>query len=309
MPDSQNPTRRSVTAVLLAAATLVAFLLVLLWSMQERIAYQPQGPPYPTADGAARVDYRAADGQPLFGLVVGDPRAAAGVLLAFHGNADLAAWQLSWARDVVTRTGYAVFLAEYRGYMGLPGQPSYGGLRLDARAAYDYLRDSLRVRAADIALFGHSLGTAVAAELAADRPSRVLVLQSPFTSSRDMASRMVSLPLATVLQFFTRIPYDTRARVSRLDTPVWVIHGNRDIIVPARMGRSVFEAVRNKGRLLIVEEAGHNDISAVDRDRYWKWLMAALAPASAIAKDRETAPREPSPIHAGYTPSAARSTD
>jgi uncharacterized protein len=268
---------RSVIALLTAAGVLIAAMMLLLWSMQERIAYQPPAqPPSMELAGTMRVDYTAADGQPLFGFMVGDPGSAAGVLLAFHGNADVAAWQLSWAEDVVTRTGYAVFLPEYRGYMGLPGRPTYAGLRLDARAAYQFLRDSLRVDARAIAMFGHSLGTAVAAELASEQQPRALLLQSPFTSSRDMASRMVSLPVATLLQFVTRIPYDTRARVGRVEAPTWVIHGKRDLIVPARMGRSVFDAVKHKGGFVVIEGAGHNDVGAVDQDRYWKWMAAAL---------------------------------
>lgn len=268
---------RSVISILAAAAVLIVGVMVLLWSMQERIAYQPPAVAPAFANGAQRVEYRAADGQPLFGFVVGDPEESAGLLLAFHGNADLAVWQLQWARDVATRTGYAVFLPEYRGYMGLPGRPTYSGIRQDAAAAYRFVRDSLRVGAHTIAMFGHSLGTAVAAELAAEYRPRALLLQAPFTSTRDMASRMVSTPLATLLQFVSRIPYDTRTAVSRIEAPTWVIHGKRDLIIPARMGRSVYDAVKHKGGFVVIDDAGHNDVGVVDRERYWKWMTAALA--------------------------------
>ena len=67
------------------------------------------------------------------GFIIGDPKKARGVLLCFHGNADLSVWQLDWARAVERRTRYAVFLAEYRGYMGLKGKPTYATTKLDAR--------------------------------------------------------------------------------------------------------------------------------------------------------------------------------
>ena len=263
-------------AILAAAAVLLVGVLVLIWSMQEQIAYQPPADVVADVNGAHRVDYRAADGQPLFGFVVGDPESSTGVLMAFHGNADAAAWQIRWAEDVVERTGYAVFLPEYRGYMGLPGRPTYAGIRQDAKAAYEFVRDSLGVDPSAIAMFGHSLGTAVAAELAVEHRPRALLLQSPFTSSRDMAGRMVTLPVATLLHFVTRIPYDTRTHVAKIDAPTWVIHGKRDLIVPARMGRAVFDAVRHKGAFVVIERAGHNDVGHADRDRYWKWMAAAL---------------------------------
>jgi uncharacterized protein len=276
MRKQQAAASRSVIPFVMAASVLLAAVVLLLWSMQERVAYQPQGPPYPSPKEVTRVDYTAGDGQPLFGYLVGDTSEADGVVLAFHGNADLAALQVSWAREVAERTGHAVLLAEYRGYAGLPGRPTYAGLKLDALAAYDFLVDSLGAQPQSIAVFGHSLGTAIAVELASERPTHAVLLQSPFTSSRDMASRMVSRPIAMLLHVFTRIPYDTRARVSRLDAPVWIIHGQRDLIVPARMGQAVYQSVKRKGSFVVVEGAGHNDVTAADGDRYWKWVAAAL---------------------------------
>ncbi|HEX6250301.1 MAG TPA: alpha/beta hydrolase, partial [Gemmatimonadaceae bacterium] len=266
--------------MLAAAGVLVLAVVALLWWMQERIAYQPQGPPFPEANGTARVNYTAADGQPLFGYLVGNVSAAPGVVLAFHGNADLAAWQIPWAEAIAGRTGYAVFLAEYRGYMGLPGRPTYRGLRLDAHAAHDYLTGELGVESKQIVVFGHSLGSAVAAELAAERPPRALLLQSPFTSSHDLARRLVTLPIASVLRLVSRVPYDTRARVEDLEAPVWVIHGARDMVIPVRMGRAVHEAGRRKGGLVIVETAGHNDLGTAGQRAYWSWLHSALSAAS-----------------------------
>ena len=295
-------------AVALAAAAVLALLLLLWWG-QERIVFQPSGAPYPEPREARRLDYRAEDGQPLFALVVGDdaaarpaihppavggypPKAGAwpaaagareaggwapgGALLVFHGNADLAAWRVPWAREVARRTGRLVVLAEYRGYGGLPGPPTAAGVGRDARAALRAVREELGVPAGRVALYGHSLGSAVAAELAAEAPPEVLVLEAPFTSARAMARIVTTRAVELVWGLISRVPYDTERRVAALDAPVWVVHGERDLIIPARMGRSVYAAARQKGELLIVPRAGHNDVADAGGEEYWRWLERAL---------------------------------
>ena len=257
------------------AVALVIGLLLLLWWTQERILFQPPRE-HEASPHSGQVAYEAVDGQRLVGFVVGDPQRAPGVLLCFHGNADLAAWQLDWARAVERRTRYAVFLAEYRGYMSLGGSPTYSSTRLDARAAYDHLRIALGVDRACISYFGHSLGSAVATELAEIHPPTALLLQSPFSSARAMARLIVSVPVVLVWRAISRIHFDTRRAVSDLDVPVSVAHGKRDRIVPFRMGLEVYDAAKRKGSLLVVDQAGHNDIAEVAGEDYWNWITEVL---------------------------------
>jgi fermentation-respiration switch protein FrsA (DUF1100 family) len=220
--------------------------------------------------------YEAADGQQLVGFMIGDPSTAPGVLLCFHGNADLSVWQLEWARKVEQHTHRAVFLAEYRGYMSLGGTPTYSSTKLDARAAYDHLVSTLGVDGNRIAYFGHSLGSGVATELAEAHTPTALVLQSPFTSARAMARFIASTPLVLAWNAVSRIHFDTRRAVSALDAPVWVAHGTRDRVVPFRMGMEVFEAAKRKGQFLLAEGAGHNDVPDIAGTDYWNWISAAL---------------------------------
>lgn len=257
-------------------AGVVLFLLALIWWGQEKLVYFPQPGPYPEAAEIHRIDYAAADGQPLLSYVIGDPRTARGVLLCFHGNADLALYQVDWASEINRRTGYAVVLAEYRGYMGLGGKPTYSGIRLDAEAAYEAIRSRLGIDSARIALFGHSLGSAVAAELAAKHEPRALLLQAPFTSARDMAPRVITPPLALAFRLISRVHYDTRTAVASIDAPVWVVHGTRDGVIAVEMGRAVFQAAKNKGELLIMNDAYHHDLAGMERSLYWAWMERAL---------------------------------
>lgn len=268
---------------ILAVAVLVwiAFTVVLLWHRQERVVFQPPGLVPDAPSGVRQVRYAASDGHGLHGFVVhpaaGGPVPPATIVIAFHGNADLAAWLVPWGQELANRSGATVILPEYRGYGGIPGVPTYDAAAHDARGILAWARAEFPD--ARIVLFGHSLGSAIAAELARDMgeaPPAALVLQSPFTSAREMAARMLVPPVPGLWMLISRVHYDTRDLVAALDTPVWVAHGARDMIIPARMGRAVFESARRRAGLLMVEHAGHNDVA--EGGDYWRWLTAAVSP-------------------------------
>ncbi len=268
-------------AIVMVATLLIGILavfLLLIWIFQERVAFQPPSPPYPGQGSTVRVDYAASDGQRLFGYLIGDRAAPRGLLLSFHGNADLAIRQVDWATEIVSRTGISVMLAEYRGYMGDAGKPGYEASQLDSEAAYQFARDTLRVPAEKIALFGHSMGSAIATELAAKHTPGVLLLQAPFTSARDMARIIGWRPAYLLWGAISRLHFDTESDVSSLNAPVWVSHGTEDRVIPVRMGRRVFAAAKVKGELLIVPGASHSDIESHGGEPYWQWITGALAP-------------------------------
>ena len=239
-----------VLTVLLIAAL---GLLVLAWWAQERITYQPPTIVEATPLGASRVEYAAADGQPLFALIVTPPVSTSSVpptvLLAFHGNADIAPWLVPWAVEIARRAHVVVVIPEYRGYNGLPGPPTADGIRLDTRASLAYVRDHYPPNSR-LVFYGHSLGSALAAELAEEVLPATLVLESPFTSARAIAATFGTPVVGWIWTFIGRIPYDTKRRVSELSIPVWVAHGERDRVIPVRMGREVFAAARRPGELL-----------------------------------------------------------
>lgn len=304
----------SVLKSLLVVAGLLlciyAGLLMMLWARQERIVFQPPGPPFEEDSTTSRITYTADDGQPLFGYLVSsvEGRGSSGggsdstlhppppTLLVFHGNAEIAAWSLPWAREVARRTGATVLLAEYRGYAGLPGRPTYTGSKLDARAAYDYARKTLGATPERTAIYGHSLGSAIGVELAGEIKPRALLLEAPFTSARAMAARLGVPGILPLWRAISRVHYDTRAHVADLDVPVSVVHGERDMVTPVQMGREVFQAARRKGDLLILEGVGHNDVVETGAERYWSWL------ARGMGVGREERPEGSSPQPAVRSP-------
>lgn len=286
---------RLVTSFVAIAIAIALVWVVLttawMWRYQERVVFQPP-PDAPDAPAPARrIEFKATDGHPLFGYVVSptaESREPRTVVIAFHGNADLAAWQVPWAREVVERTGATVLVPEYRGYAGIPGTPTYLSAASDAQGALAFALSELRHP--DVILYGHSLGTAIATELAARmRPQlpKALILVSPFTSARDMAARMLVPSIPWVWQRISRVHYDTRKLVSEIDSPVYVAHGSRDLNIPVRMGRQVYEAARRPTELLIVEGAGHNDVPDIGGENYWRWLTAAIKSGTSAGMAKE----------------------
>lgn len=263
---------------LAVAAVVYLLLAAAVWRLQERMVWlPPRLVVYPMPATAQRIEYSADDGQALYAYLVGDPARAPGLLIAFHGNADLAAWVLPWAEEVAQRTRWAVLVPEYRGYGGLAGRPDYAGSQRDARASYRAAREQLGVDSSRIVLYGHSLGSAIATELAAEHAPAALVLVSPFTSARDMA-RVMARPVAGLWGVIGRVHFDTRERVASVDAPVFIAHGADDDVIPVAMGRAAHAAARTKGELLVVPGAGHNDLESVAGAAYWEWLGGALTP-------------------------------
>src|SRR5205085_1988933 len=134
----------------LAVAVLfiwITFTTLWLWHNQERVVFQPPATEIEAPMRAKRVEFTAGDGHELFGYLVASSQAASTintVVVAFHGNADLAAWLVPWAQELADRARVAVFVPEYRGYAGIRGIPSYETAASDASGALDFVRSEIR---------------------------------------------------------------------------------------------------------------------------------------------------------------------
>ena len=186
------------------------------------------------------------------------------VLLHFHGNAGNISHRLDLIKSLVRRD-LQVFIIDYRGFGKSEGRPSEQGVYHDGLAAYDYLVQKEGIRPEDILLHGHSLGAAVAVEVGLRRKVRSVILESAFTSTRDMAR---SMPLFFVFAPLLPANYNNLKKVSRLSVPVLVIHGDQDEIVPFSMGERLFSSAPDPKRFLRLDGAGHNDTYVVGGEQY-----------------------------------------
>jgi hypothetical protein len=165
------------------------------------------------------------------------------------------------ARDI----GLNLFAFDYRGFGRSGGRPEEDGLYRDAEAAYRYLTDSLAIPPRRIVLFGHSLGTGVATELATRVPSAALVLEAAYTSLPDIGQ--AAYPWLPV-KLLAGERFETIEKIGRVTVPMLLLHSPDDEIVPYEHGRRVYEAARGEKRFVTVR-GGHAGAFREDRARYF----------------------------------------
>lgn len=174
----------------------------------------------------------------------------------FHGNAGTVANRAGKAK-LLLEAGFGVLLVGYRGYGGNPGSPSEEGLYSDARAALGWLI-TRGVPAGQIVLYGESLGTGVAVQMATEHANVVgVVLEAPFTTLPDLAPAYVLPGLADMLMLDR---YDNRAKIGQIRAPLLILHGQQDGVVPVAMGRELKERARLGVEAHFLPGGGHNDL-------------------------------------------------
>ncbi len=198
---------------------------------------------------------------------------AAGTLLIFHGNAGNIGDRVPWI-EMLHKLGVNVFIIDYRGYGKSEGEPFEEGLYQDARAAGDWWVKERQSRGEKLILFGESLGGAVAVRLAAEVFPAGIILQSTFTSAWDMAKTMMPLGL---LQPLINVHFDSVKTIAQVACPKLMIHGDRDEIVPFRLGKRLFEAAPPPKSFYVVPGAGHNDLLWIAGSEYSRQLKMFLS--------------------------------
>ena len=198
---------------------------------------------------------KTEDGERLHGWWIPSPRPAGARVLLFHGNAGNVCDRLPHAQLLV-RAGFDVLLFDYRGYGRSSGRPSEAGLRRDARAALATALAEPGPEGSRLIFLGESLGGAVALALALEHPPSGLVLQSAFTSVRDVAGvHYPFIPAALVPD-----AYPSARLIRGLEAPLLVLHGDRDDVVPVSQGRALFRAAPEPKRIRVFKGLGHNDL-------------------------------------------------
>lgn len=244
----------------LAVAAVCVWALVTLAAYfgQRRLMYFPdRARTSPAEAGLPGVEERVLktpDGARVIAWY-GRARPGEPTLLYFHGNAGSLADRAERIRRFMGE-GWGVYMMTYRGYGGSSGSPSEAANVADARLAYGALVLE-GVEPASIILYGESLGSGVAARIAAERPAGGLVLDAPYTSIVDVAAQ--HYPYLPVRLFLTD-RYETTKYIGQVRAPLLILHGERDGVIPVAMGRELFRLANEPKRLATFANGGHSDL-------------------------------------------------
>lgn len=268
---------------------LLVGLVILVMAFEDKFIFYPAKYPegywavekIPAAEGQVvpRIEdceFKAEDGTRLHGWYATPHKRRGGelvplpsdmVLLWFHGNAG----NITHRFDMITglmELPVEVFIIDYRGYGKSEGTPSERGIYQDARAAWDYLTAERRVPPDRIIIFGKSLGSAPAVDLASKVEAAGLIVQSGFTSGADMAATILPFLPSVLL----RTKMDSVGKIAAVAYPKLFIHSPVDEVVPYKLGRRLFEAAPEPKRFYEVGRAPHNETYIVGGKAYFNAL-------------------------------------
>ena len=269
----QNVTVRIGTVIgrviwtVISVVALVVALAVLVRAIEPSFAFFPlAGETTTPAQFGVRYEAIAIhtrDGEQLraWWLHADAPRAG---IVYFHGNGgNLSVWAPIVAG--IAERGYSVVAIDYRGYGSSSGRPSERGLYRDVDAVLEHVARHHDIHV-PLVYWGRSLGATMAAYAATIARPDGLILESGFPDARTLVR---SSPPLAFLALFSTYRFPTAELVNRAASPVLVLHGDRDSVIPFALGRALFERISGSKEFVTVHGGDHNDITPRDSSRYW----------------------------------------
>jgi len=274
-----------IATVLKIGAAIVVGVPLVVYLVQDGLLFMPQPLEPARREMLARraplieeVRIAAADGTQLHGWLAKPKAPASGeaarfpLVIYFGGNAEEVSWMLDGLHDSERPREWAWLLVNYRGYGFSAGRPSETALVSDALRIYDFAATRADVDTARIVVFGRSLGSGVAVQLAAARPLAGAILVSPYDSMVHVAQHHYPiLPVSLLL----RHRFDSIAHAPGLELPLLCLAAEHDHVVPSVHASRLVQAWKGPRRFRVLPGTGHNNISG--HPEYWREVGAFLA--------------------------------
>lgn len=256
-PQLQHKVRLRAVAVptLSALAAIYVAVVGYLYVYQRQLIYVPDprkvAPSEVGLTGVGEVVIDTPDGEKLVAWWA-PPRDGRAVIIDFQGQGGAPAHRAHRIKPFVDE-GFGILTLAYRGFGGSTGRPSEAALVADGKLAFDWVR-SRGIEPQRIVLFGESLGTGVAVQVAADRPAAGIILDSPYSSLTDVAQgRFPWIPV----RWLMLDTFNSEQHIQRVTSPILMYHGDNDPIVPYPLGKKLYAAARSQKVLLTIPGGDH----------------------------------------------------
>ena len=247
---------RRLLRLLVLAACIYLGVIVLLSFFENWLVYFATSAgnwtPAPSAE-IKDIELTSADGTRIHAWwwPVAD---SSGAILYFHGNAGNLSNRGPALKTIRDALGESILIFDYPGYGKSGGRPSEKGCYQAADAAYQWLLDQ-KIDPGRIVLYGGSLGGGVAVDLASRKKHRALVLAKTFTSLPDVGQHLHPwLPVRWVM----RNRFDNLSKIGSITSPVFIVHGTADTLVPIEQSRQLFAAANEPKQFMAIEGGDHN---------------------------------------------------
>jgi uncharacterized protein len=264
---------------IIAIVAIGGYILICaaLYIHQERLIFYPEvlAPDFTfTFPGRFEEIALSSDGAVISALYF-KANSSKGVVLYFHGNAgSLRSWG-SVAPTFVER-GYDVLMPDYRGYGKSTGRiASEQMLYDDAAVAYRYLLG--RYSEEEIIVYGRSIGSGIATYLAKSHRPRMLILETPYFSLKEIVRQHYPFVPGALLKY----PLHTDLWIEDVRCPVYLFHGTRDDLIPHRASERLAALVRTEHQLITIVGGGHNDLGNFEQygrqlDRILRMIISSV---------------------------------
>ncbi len=279
------PFIRRVTGWIVTLVLAYGVFILALGGMQKHLMYFPDPKPFVPSEWALKelqpLPVTTTDGLTLWSWYRAPQGKGKPTVVFFQGNAGHLGYRNYKVRPWLD-AGYGVVLVGYRGFSN-PGEPSEEGLYRDARAAIAAVLEK-GTPESSLVLYGESLGTGVATQMATEYKAAGLVLESPYTSLSDVGAERY--PLVPVRWLLTD-HYDSLSKIGNIAMPLLLLHGEDDGVVPTKFGRQLFAAAHEPKQGVFIPHAGHNNIY----DHNVQQIVAQFIAALPMGTASKTAPR------------------
>jgi uncharacterized protein len=217
----------------------------------------------------------------IHGWWIPSNKKGAKTLLYLHGNSANIGKEAERA-SLFHRLRLSVLLIDYRGFGKSGGDfPSEAQVYEDAEAAWQYLIQKQKIRPEEIFVYGHSLGGAVAIELALHHPETPgLIIESSFTRAKDLAVKNWWTHYIPLDLLFTQ-RFDSMSKITALRMPILFIHGTADTMIPYPMSQQLFATATSRKELLLIPQGDHDHNFKIGGSRYLETVRAFVEPKSA----------------------------